>query len=65
MQNYTDEIFDHKTSEQMKAYPFQIIGFDIMLDKKGWAYLLEINNSPSLNINFELDNGEEKIKEFS
>jgi tubulin polyglutamylase TTLL11 len=37
----------------MVAKPFHIIGFDIMLDEDRKAWLIEINNNPSLNINFE------------
>ena len=38
---YYGDIF--LANKPLKAFPFQIIGFDIMLDKKLNAYLLEIN----------------------
>ena len=37
----------------MKGRPFQIIGFDLLIDKNLKAWLLEINTSPSLNIYFD------------
>jgi tubulin polyglutamylase TTLL11 len=41
------------------------MGFDIMIDKKGKAWLMEINNSPSLNMNFESGFMDEKTSEPS
>jgi tubulin polyglutamylase TTLL6/13 len=38
---------------------FQILGFDIMLDKDCKPYLLEVNNSPSFSTDSPLD---EKVK---
>jgi len=38
---------------------FEILGFDIMLDHKLKCWLLEVNHSPSFNIDTPLDN---KIK---
>ena len=37
----------------LSANLFQMIGFDILVDEEGKAWLLEINNNPSLNILFE------------
>lgn len=39
---------------------FQVFGFDIMFDTKLWAWLLEVNANPSLNmyIDWELSNGD-------
>ena len=39
---------------------FQILGFDVMMDKKSRAWLLEVNANPSLNmyIDRELPNGD-------
>jgi D-alanine-D-alanine ligase-like ATP-grasp enzyme len=38
--------------ESIKASVFQVIGIDIMIDSKYNAWLIEINNSPSMNIMF-------------
>ena len=37
----------------VKGRPFQIIGFDLLIDNNLKAWLLEINTSPSLNIFFD------------
>ena len=34
---------------------FEILGFDIMLDDKGRAYLIEVNHAPSFNVDTKLD----------
>ena len=35
--------------------PFQILGFDLMLDKNLKAWVLEVNDHPSLNIYFSTE----------
>ena len=37
-----------------KDYPkcFQVLGFDILIDKKGKPWLLEINSKPSMSVDF-------------
>ena len=35
--------------------PFHILGFDLMIDQKLKAWILEVNHSPSLNIHFQKD----------
>ena len=44
-----------KSSYQNNRQCFQILGFDIMLDKKLKPWLLEINESPSFNDDTEVD----------
>ena len=44
-----------KSSYQNNRQCFQILGFDIMLDKKLKPWLLEINESPSFNDDTEID----------
>lgn len=41
--------------------PFHILGFDLMIDQKLKAWVLEINHSPSLNIYFQKDKEEMSI----
>jgi len=35
---------------------FEILGFDIILDKNCQPYLLEVNHAPSFNVDTPLDN---------
>lgn len=44
---------------------FQLLGFDILIDKNGNAHCLEVNGSPSLNLNhsFKLDKEQVTIVE--
>ena len=44
-----------KSSYQNNRQCFQILGFDIMLDKKLKPWLLEVNESPSFNDDTEID----------
>ena len=44
---------------------FQILGFDIFIDSKMKAWLFEINDHPSLNINIEKEGDKSLIKEIS
>jgi tubulin polyglutamylase TTLL6/13 len=51
---------NYKTCRSKSSYPnfrqcFQILGFDIMLDKKLKPWLLEVNESPSFNDDTEVD----------
>jgi tubulin polyglutamylase TTLL6/13 len=51
---------NYKTCSSKSSYKnhrqcFQILGFDIMLDKKLKPWLLEINESPSFNDDTEID----------
>jgi tubulin polyglutamylase TTLL6/13 len=34
---------------------FEILGFDVIIDKKGKPYLLEVNHAPSFNDDTALD----------
>ena len=43
--------------EVAKGDCFQIIGIDVFIDKKLDAWVLEINDSPSLNINLNKEGG--------
>lgn len=54
--------FMGKKSGSVKSWLFQILGFDIFIDSKKKAWLLEINDHPSLNINFELEGPKGLIK---
>jgi len=38
---------------------FEILGFDILIDKGGTPWLLEVNHAPSFNVDTPLD---EKVK---
>lgn len=38
---------------------FELLGFDILLDKHGKAWLLEVNHAPSFNVDTPLD---QKVK---
>jgi len=42
---------------------FQILGYDVLIDKKGNAYVLEVNAHPSMNLNhtFKLDKEQAKL----
>ncbi len=44
---------------------FQILGFDIFIDEDLKAWLFEINDHPSLNINLEKEGQKGLIKEVS
>ena len=44
---------------------FHLLGFDIMFDKEGKGWLLEVNSNPSLNINLETGFMDSKESEFS
>ena len=44
---------------------FQILGFDVFIDEKLKAWIFEINDHPSLNINLEKEGEKGLIKEIS
>ena len=46
--------FDGK-SEQIKGEAFHVFGFDVLLDDQLKAWILEINEYPSFNVFFEVD----------
>lgn len=50
---------------KMKGDCFQILGFDVFLDKNLKAWLFEINDHPSMNINLEKEGDKGLIKEVS
>ncbi len=39
--------------KEIKGRPFQIFGFDLLIDHKLKAWILEVNDHPSLNIYFD------------
>lgn len=57
-------LFDYKTAFGGKdnGKCFHVLGIDILLDSELKPWLLEINNNPSLNINHEDENSQEKNK---
>jgi tubulin polyglutamylase TTLL11 len=50
---------------EAKGDCFQILGFDIFIDQDLKAWLFEINDHPSLNINLEKEGEKGLIKEVS
>ena len=40
-------------NKELKQTPFQIFGFDVIIDEQLNAHALEVNSSPSLNIYME------------
>ena len=55
-----EAFFDGKLS--VKGTCWQILGFDIFIDERQKAWLLEINDHPSLNINHEMEGPKGLIK---
>ena len=53
VQNYNQRV----TREIGESKNFQILGVDILLDKKLRAWLMEVNSNPSLNMFLEKDSG--------
>mmetsp|Transcript_12817 Transcript_12817/g.9291 ORF Transcript_12817/g.9291 Transcript_12817/m.9291 type:complete len:138 (+) Transcript_12817:13-426(+) len=51
--------------EAAKGDCFQILGFDVFIDEKLKAWLFEINDHPSLNINLEKEGEKGLLKEPS
>jgi len=49
----------------MKGDPFAICGFDLLIDKSLKAWVLEVNASPSMNINLTKEGQTSLIKEPS
>ena len=49
IEHQTHKIFDQT---KVKGKPFQILGFDFLIDENLKAWVLEINDHPSLNIYF-------------
>ena len=39
----------------LNGKPFQICGFDLLIDEDLKAWILEVNNNPSLNIYFDAE----------
>lgn len=52
IEHQTHKIFDYT---KVKGKPFQILGFDFLIDENLKAWVLEINDHPSLNIYFSND----------
>lgn len=42
--------YAEKPTKKFKGKPFQVLGFDILVDKKMKCWILEINDHPSFNI---------------
>jgi tubulin polyglutamylase TTLL6/13 len=49
MNNYHQKI----SQDHSKSKCFQILGMDILIDKKNNAWLMEVNSNPSLNMFLE------------
>lgn len=49
MNNYHQKI----SQDHEKSKCFQILGMDILIDKKNNAWLMEVNSNPSLNMFLE------------
>lgn len=45
----------------VQGKPFQILGFDLLLDRDLKAWILEVNDHPSLNIYFDTNVGMESV----
>ncbi len=41
------------SSQEIKSTPFQILGLDLLIDEELKAWVLEINDNPSLDIYFD------------
>ncbi|XP_075252922.1 tubulin polyglutamylase TTLL11-like isoform X2 [Convolutriloba macropyga] len=54
---YRDEIPPNKEGPQC----FQILGFDILIDENFEPHLLEVNANPSLNLDHEIEIGEDGV----
>ena len=39
--------------QTVQGKPFQILGFDLLIDRNLKAWILEVNDHPSLNIYFD------------
>jgi hypothetical protein len=42
---------------EITGKPFQILGFDLLIDRDLKAWILEVNDHPSLNIYFDTNVG--------
>lgn len=51
----THKVREWANSEEINGQPFQILGFDLMIDAKLKAWILEVNAGPSLNICFQTE----------
>lgn len=53
-----DLVHHYRTSQPIDIYGnmcFEILGFDVLVDKKGAPWLLEVNHAPSFNCDTALD----------
>jgi tubulin polyglutamylase TTLL6/13 len=53
-----DLVHHYRTSQPSDIYNnmcFEILGFDVLIDKKGAPWLLEVNHAPSFNCDTALD----------
>ena len=53
-----DLVHHYRTSQPSDIYNnmcFEILGFDILIDSKGFPWLLEVNHAPSFNCDTALD----------
>jgi len=46
-----------KNNRTRRAYPFEMVGYDVLVDKHMKPYLLEINNTPSMAPHTSIENG--------
>ena len=48
--------------QELSGKPFQILGFDLLIDRNLKAWILEVNDHPSLDIYFDSSTSMQKSK---